>query len=145
MNITEASKSLASTDGFFRHWMPYVQRVTLTQLLMGEEARYFADLLTKLKARIEAMPKSYETDGQGDDAVAHLHYFKGTVDAWITEKDAGGPDDEQQGAQIQAFGKVNLYGTGVKDAELGYISIEELIETDVELDLYWTPKPLKEC
>lgn len=42
--------------------------------------------------------------------------------------------------QHQAFGAANLgYG-----AELGYISIEELKENNVELDLYWTPKPLSQ-
>ena len=30
-----------------------------------------------------------------------------------------------------------------QNAELGYISIQELIDCNVELDLYWEPKPLQ--
>jgi hypothetical protein len=35
------------------------------------------------------MPQTGETDGQGDKAVAHLHYFMGQFDFWITERDIG--------------------------------------------------------
>ncbi len=141
MNTAEAIKSLASTDGFFRHWMAYEQRVALTQVLKGEEANFFTQMLTDLKARIEAMPESYQTDGQGDDAIVYLHYFRGSVDAWITEKDKGDGTDDL--SQHQAFGLISL-GGGRREAELGYISIQELIENGVELDMYWEPKPLKE-
>lgn len=148
MNITEAVQSLSSTDGFFRHWMPYAQRVVLTQSLRGEEKSSFVTILTELKARIESMPKSYETDGQGDEAVVYLHYFRGSVDAWVIEKDKGEEPDNGEPVplpcecyeQYQAFGKVDLgYG-----AELGYISISDLINNGVELDLYFDPKPLSE-
>jgi len=56
------------------------------------------------------------------------------MDWYITEKDMG---DEQ----IQAFGLADL---GMGFPELGYISIEELVENGVELDLHWTPKTLAE-
>ena len=36
MSRTEAIKALSSTDGFFRHWMPYSQRIALTQALSGD-------------------------------------------------------------------------------------------------------------
>lgn len=86
------------------------------------------------------MPQTGETDGQGDTAVACLHYFIGNFDFWITERDKGdGSDDD---SQHQAFGFVNL---GDPDnAELGYISLSELFESNVELDLHWTPKTLGE-
>ena len=115
----------------------------MEELLRGEEGEHFVALLTELKARIEAMPKTYETEGvDASDRVAYLHYFMGGVDGWIIEKDMGdGSSDE---AQVQAFGKITLFGGGVRDAEWGYISIEELIDNGVELDLYWTPKPMKE-
>ncbi|MHB1531426.1 hypothetical protein [Acidithiobacillus sp.] len=53
------------------------------------------------------MPKNYDTDGQGGDAVAFLHYFTGSWDWYITEKDV---DSDDKG-QIQAFGLVKGYET----------------------------------
>lgn len=141
MTIIEAVKTLSSNDGFFRHWISHSQRVALLQSLRGEEREFFAQRLTDLKARIEAMPKSYETDRQGHSAIVYLHYFRGSVDAWIIERDRG--DDTDDLRQHQAFGKVCLTGDK-QDAELGYVSIEELIENGVELDLYWQPVTLRE-
>ncbi len=107
----------------------------------GEEGEYFKKMMVQLAVTIAAMPKSYETDGQGDEAMAILHYFKNGSDWWITERDAGSPDDEEQGIQAQAFGFACLNGD-TQNAELGYISISELIKFGVELDLYWTPKTI---
>ena len=100
----------------------------------GEEGDHFRALLAEFAARIAAMPKTYEQDGLGMEAVAHLHYFTGGGDWYITEKDS----DPDGAGQVQAFGSANLgYG-----AELGYISIEELLDAGAELDLYFTPRPL---
>ncbi len=107
----------------------------------GEKGEYFKKMMTDLEQTIATMPKSYETDGQGDEAMATLHYFKNGSDWYITEKDAGSPDDEEQGVQAQAFGFACLNGDS-QNAELGYISIAELIKFGVELDLYWTPKTI---
>jgi len=63
--------------------------------------------------------------------IAHLHYFTGSGDWYITERDTSTE-------QHQAFGLADLgYG-----GELGYISIAELIANNVELDLHFTPQPL---
>ena len=107
----------------------------------GEEGEYFKKMMVDLEQTIATMPKSYETDGQGDQAMATLHYFKDGSDWYITEKDAGSPDDEEQGVQAQAFGFACLNGDS-QNAEVGYISISELIKYGVELDLYWTPKTI---
>lgn len=107
----------------------------------GEEGEFFKAMMRDLQTKISAMPKTYETDGQGDKAVATLHYFCGGSDWYITEKDAGSPDDEVPGMQHQAFGLACLNGDG-ENAGLGYISIQELIENGVELDLYYTPKTI---
>lgn len=140
MNEIRSAKYALGTD--LAPFMPYRQRITLQALLHGEEGPALADIVLAMQERIRAMPKTYETDGQGKDAVAHLHYFRGSVDAYITERDMGnGPDDQ---AQQQATGIVSLYGGGAKDGELGYVSIEELIENNVELDLYFQPKTLRE-
>jgi hypothetical protein len=99
---------------------------------MGEEWQFFADKMKELAGAIAAMPKTYDQDGMGDSAVAHLHYFRGAADWYITEKDMEGKGTEQ------AFGLADLgYG-----GELGYISIEELISSGVELDFHFSPKTI---
>ncbi|AEJ01298.1 hypothetical protein Nit79A3_1466 [Nitrosomonas sp. Is79A3] len=101
--------------------------------IRGEEGQFFKDKLIEIANVIQTMPKTYGQDGMGDKAIAYLHYFKGAGDWHITEKDM---EDEQ----LQAFGLANIgYG-----GELGYISIQELIDAGVELDLYWTPKTIGE-
>lgn len=98
----------------------------------GEEGNHFRAKLSEYTQRITEMPKTYETDGQGEAAIAQLHYFVGGCDLFITERDV---DTDGEG-QIQAFGLADLgYGP-----ELGYISIAEAIAHGAELDLYWTPR-----
>ena len=128
----------AAIDNLLRPFISPAQTAVLEKMLKGEEALYFQELLSGLAADIQAMPKTGETDGQGDKAVAHLHYFMGQFDFWITERDIG--DGTADLRQHQAFGFVNL---GDPDnAELGYISLPELFASNVELDLYWVPKTL---
>ena len=67
-------------------------------------------------------------------ALAHLHYFIGGCDWWIVEKDS----DPDHAGQVQAFGIADL-GMG---AELGYISIPELLENGAETDLYFKAKTI---
>lgn len=117
------------------------QLSALGSAMYGEEKQYFFDKLTDLADLIEKMPSTYQTDGQGDKAIAYLHYFKGGSDWYITEKDKGDVDDPIQGVQQQAFGYAILNGDK-QNAESGYISIQELISNGVELDLYWQPKSL---
>lgn len=100
--------------------------------LRGEEQGFFQEKIASLSDAIRAMPKVYEQDGLGDQAIVHLHYFYGNMDWFITEKD-------MTLVQHQAFGLAD-FGDG---GELGYISIKEIIDSGkVELDLYWTPKTL---
>ena len=118
-----------------KHFVGERQLATMGNGVRGEEADFFKTLFVKLAEQIENMPKTGETDGQGDDAVVHLHYFLGGMDWFITEKDM--ILDEQ----YQAFGLADL---GMGYPELGYISIEEITSLGAELDLYWTPKTLAE-
>ena len=102
----------------------------------SEEGQFFKDKIVEMADIVSNMPESYETDGQGEDAIVHLHYFRGNVDSYITEKDS----DPEGAGQHQAFGKQNLgMGCGT-----GYISIQELINNNLELDLYWTPVKMGE-
>lgn len=130
-----------SNAALLSRFMPIAQRFALKELIKGEEGEHFVDIVLALVKTIREMPVSYETDGQGGDAIVHLHYFGGSYDAWVTERDVGELARNDIDAQHQAFGKVCLGGG---DAELGYISIEEVIQSNLELDLYWIPKPLKE-
>ena len=123
------------------HFIGKNQLSVMKSACKGEEGQYFRDMIEKLKTQISAMPKTYETDEQGDNAIAMLHYFNGGSDWYIIEKDAGSPDDEIRG-QSQAFGFTCLNGDTL-NAELGYINIQELIENGVELDLYYKPETLR--
>ena len=105
------------------------QYTVITDAMIGEEGDHFVELIDHIHAMWQAMPKTYETDGQGRAALAQLHYFIGGCDWWIVEKDA----DPDHAGQVQAFGIADL-GMG---AELGYISIPELLENGAELDLYF--------
>jgi hypothetical protein len=100
----------------------------------GEEGEYFREKLSEYADRVATMPQTYDQDGLGDQAVAHLHYFTGACDWYITERDV----DTDGTGQVQAFGSANL-GWG---AELGYISIPELLQAGAELDLHFSPKPV---
>jgi hypothetical protein len=135
---TEATKVLR---GFIGH----SQMACLADSCRGEEKQFFFDKLCEYAARIAAMPQTYDQDGKGDEAIVHLHYFTGGCDWFITEKDKGTEEERADGAveQQQAFGYANLGDPNC--AELGYISIVEIIANGAELDLYFTPKPLKDC
>ncbi len=112
------------------------QRQALRASLSGEEGQYFIDLLVDLQRHIATMPKTYDQDDKGDEAQVFLHYFAGGSDWYITEKDMEG-----NGTQ-QAFGYAILNGD-TAFAELGYISIEELVTVaKAELDLNWSVKSL---
>lgn len=110
------------------------QRGAIKVGVLGEESQFFRDKAVEMAKVIADMPKSYGQDGKGDAAVAYLHYFKGSADWYITEKDMSGDGTEQ------AFGYADL-GQG---GELGYISIAEIVSAGAELDLHWSPKTLGE-
>lgn len=131
-------------------FMPYAQRLALLDALRGEEGEGIAEIVLQAVERIKGTPLTYQTESiETKDKVLCLHYFYGGVDAWIIERDVGDSGDPAapgagEGEQWQAYGKICLTGEGWDGAEWGYISIKELIENGVELDLYWAPKPAKE-
>lgn len=126
----DAVTALQTLRGFIGN----IQLRVIGDACRGEEKQYFFDKLVAIADIVTRMPKTYETDGEGDNAVAYLHYFSPSCDWFITEKD----EDSDGEGQIQAFGLADLgYG-----GELGYISIAELIALNVELDLHFTPSTL---
>ena len=129
------------TDTALAPFIGHRQMLAIKTLLRGEEGEHFAQTLRLLALLVKTMPKTGETDGEGADAIVQLHYFYRGCDWYITERDTGdGSDDD---SQHQAFGYANLGDP--QNAEFGYISLPELFESAVELDLYWEPKPLKDC
>ena len=113
-------------------FMNVQQAKTLAALVKGEEGEFFAEKIQQLEHTINTMPKTYEQDGKGDEAVAYLHYFIGGCDWYITEKD-------METEQHQAFGLASI-----QEVELGYISIEELRINNVEIDLHFEPTTIGE-
>lgn len=107
----------------------------------GESADEFREIVYRMHRTITGMPKTYEQEAKGEDAIVHLHYFGGSSDWYITERDAD-PDGD---GQVQASGLADLYGDG---GESGYINIKELCELPgrymFNLDFHFTPRTLRE-
>lgn len=134
---SEALKPKASTAeglSFLESIKSFIGRSqyrTISNAMRGEEKEFFIDKARVLADIINGMAKTYEQDGKGLESKAYLHYFKGSSDWYITEKD-------MQGGTAQAFGYAKLSQGG----EMGYISIDELTKGDVELDLHFDPQAL---
>lgn len=124
----DATNFVAKLKGF----ISYSQLDIIEEIGRSEEKQFIFQKLEELANQVETMPKIYETDGMKDKK-ATLHYFIGGCNWWIIEKDS-------EAEQHQAYGLADL-GFG---AELGYISIVELIKNGAELDLYFTPKKVSE-
>jgi len=125
---------LTLADRLLSHFINPAQLQTMRTLARGEEGKFFTDKMKELTQTFTTMPKPYKTDGQGDNAVAVLHYFHRGGDWYIVERDSS---DQQH----QAFGVACLTG---EYPEKGYVSIAELLENGAELDLHWTPKTIGE-
>ena len=115
-----------------RRLLPRGEFLTLAQNLKGEEGLAIAETVKKVWQTFETMPKTYATEGK-DDPTAHLHFFIGSWDWWITETDS-------EPRQLQAFGFVK--SELCPDGEWGYINLEEITQAGAELDLYFTPAPV---
>lgn len=127
-NEQEARDAIRTLGQFIGH----SQMSAIRSGCRGEEKQFFFDKLVQLSALVQTMPKTYQTDGQGDAAIVHLHYFTSQFDWYITERD-------MESEQHQAFGLALLH-----ELELGYISIVELLSVGAELDLYFKPCTLGE-
>ena len=117
----------------FKSLTPRGQFQTVLELMKGEEGQYFMDVVARIATLWGRIPKTYETDGQGREAIAPLHYFRGGCDWWIVERDI---DTDRQG-QRQMFGVADL---GMGGRELGYIDLVEILAVGAELDFHYTPR-----
>ena len=131
---TDAPRPLTDSE-ILDQFIGREQRRAILDSLKGEEKAGMQEIIRELIDRIEHMPTTGQTDGQGMRALAVLHYFRGSADWWITERD-------REPEQMQAFGAADLTGDSW---EMGYVSIEELVNANVELDLYFAPRPLSQC
>ncbi|KGG84413.1 hypothetical protein P245_24380 [Comamonas thiooxydans] len=134
MQITNKAAEMAAATTAIKAVRPFMSRQQMAVMAAGlrdSEGSSFMESFVKMAGVIEAMPKTYEQSDKGGQAVAHLHYFLGGSDWFIFEKDAEGGVD-------QAFGYAILNGD-LHNAELGYISIAELVAAGVELDLHFSP------
>jgi hypothetical protein len=126
------SRTLHENIAIVTPFMNFLQLLVLKGYCYdSEESDYFQQLVCELAKRIEGMPVTYDQDGQGDEAVAYLHYFHKDSDWYIAEKDV-------DGGVHQAFGYA-VFNGDLQNAETGYISISELLENRAELDLHFTP------
>ena len=134
--VNRTKKEAIEAIKTLREFMPSNQIQAIANAMRREEKQFFFNKVCELAEMIKNMPKTYEQDGKGRKAIAYLHYFRGNMDWYITEKDKGSPEDHRQ---VQAFGLADLeYG-----AELGYISIVELLENQIEMDMYFAPTALE--
>ena len=81
------------------------------------------------------IPNLYEQEGKGEDAMVYVKFFlPGTRWTWYATE----------------FNTKDIFFGWVKSGispdfdELGYFSLSELKEVNIERDLYFEPKPLKE-
>lgn len=120
-----------------RKFVPAFQVEALMQIYRGEEREYAIEIINRLLHTFETMPKTYDTEKQEtDDKIIYLHYFYGSMDWYIVERDV-------EAVQSQAFGYADFGGQ--EGGEWGYISIVELMQSNkIELDFHWTPKTFGE-
>lgn len=126
-----------------KHLIPKNQIRPITSILQGEEGDWMESRLVEIDTIAATMPRTYGQDGNMDP-IAYLHYFSAGADWYITELDVSCEDTEanqgQPAGHHQAFGLADLgYGP-----EKGYISIPELLENRVELDLHFKPQPISQ-
>lgn len=118
---------------------PYLsvsQRMAICSGATGEEGAFFKKKIHEIALQVETMPAIYAQEGMGDAAKAHLHYFLGGSDWYITERNVC---DQQ----VEAFGFVILNGD-LDNAEMGYLSLKEILQYGAELDLDWVPTSLRD-
>ena len=133
-----SNAELLADISMLRKFISPAQMSVILSLMVGAEGAFYREKVKSLAAEVRAMPMTSDT-GDSIDPVVHLHYFRGSADVWILERDVGdGSAPKGLGPQYQAFGYVDLgYGP-----ELGYVSLPEIFSAGMELDLHWKPTPV---
>lgn len=111
----------------FLNYMPKSEATVLRGLQKDPQtAQAFSFIAERVNDCFRKCPKFYATENESDP-VAYLHYCRGSYDAYITEIQNG-----------EAFGYASFGG----EFEAGYLNIEEFINNNIELDLYFMPQPV---
>jgi hypothetical protein len=110
----------------------------------AEDEALARDLATQARTLLppeiaERLPPLYSQEEQGDHAIAHVKFFTPWTNwTWYAS--------EYDPAERLCFGVVVGH-----ERELGYFALAELEAIrgpgglTIERDLYWRPRPLKEC
>lgn len=94
----------------------------------------YADTLENLGQNLQKIPALYAQDGKGFDAIVYAHYFAGSTDIFVTERE----DDE-------LFTYTILNGD-CECAEFGHQILSELKSIGVlNLDFHWEQKTLRQA
>ena len=94
----------------------------------------YASTLEELGNTLLKLPKVYAQDKLGYNAIVYAHYFVGSTDIFVTERNG---DD--------MFGYAILNGD-YEMSELGYLSLSELKSLPgLNLDFYWDETTLREA
>jgi hypothetical protein len=132
----EAEKLLKDLQAL-RKFVSGSQIEALMGLIRSDDRQAGLEIIDKLIGIINTMPHLYQTEEiKTDDKIVYLHYFRRESAFYIVERNMAA-------VQHEAFGYSVLNGD-YQMAEWGYVSIVELIQNNIELDFYWTPKPFSE-
>jgi len=99
--------------------------------LLASRSKEMTEVMSDVLKKILETPVIYGNESE----IFHLHYFKGETHVWIKEVDFGTGN--------QDFG-FSLLNGDVQNAELGHVSINEILDSGLELDYYWKPRTLEE-
>ncbi len=125
-----------------RDFLPPTQARNVTDLIRNSEERdFFIDKMIELAALVKTIPVTFE-GREAEDPICHLHYFGGSYDGYLIEKDIGDPEEPEDTSQHQAWGwgRFNHMPDG---AETGYMSLPEMFSSPIiELDFHFEPTPL---
>lgn len=138
MNKAAREKSLSFSESLkiFEKITSDFQFLYISTLTPSEEKDFYNKKIEEYAHRFQAMPETYGQDGLGKKAIVHLHYFFQNSHFYLTEKD-------MEEEQYQAFG-LAILNSDIEFAEIGYISLVEVIECGAELDLHWEPITIEE-
>jgi len=87
---TQITNQTDATAAFkiLRQFIGSSQIEAMADVCRGEEKGFMFSKLGELLNTLETMPQTYQTDGQGQAAIAHLHYFINGCDWYITDRRA---------------------------------------------------------
>jgi hypothetical protein len=127
-----------------RDFIGWGQVDALSRLYRSKERGAAVEIVERLRKVIEEMPETRGTEGiETPDKIVYLHYFTGGSNWYVVEKDIGAEGEKEPIKQYQAYGYVIL-NQDEQNAEWGYVDIETLKKSNVELDFHWDPKPFSE-